>query len=339
MATTSADLLLQQFAECRDPRLAEELLEALVVTHAQPAVHKIVHYKLAFQGTAEAQDIDDVTSDVLVELIARLRTLKSEAPGDAIGAFSAYAATAAYHACNEYLRRKYPVRHRLKTRLRYLLSTDSRFAIWEPHPSEWLCGLRKWQMGGKSPIPGSELANWKELLADVPRGRFTSAPADVLLQVFGKFAAPLPFDDLVNITARLAGLKEATPVPEDSALEISGKGADPAEVLHLRRWMAEVWAQIRELPVPQRVALLLNLRAGDDGTPAITLLPASGIASLRQIAEILEFPAAELAAIWNELPWDDLTIARRMDLTRQQVINLRKSARERLIRRIGVKYR
>ena len=338
MATTSADLLLQQFAECRDPLLTEELLESLVVTYAQPAVRKIVHYKLAYQGSVEAQNIDDVTSDVLVELIARLRTLKSDSPGDAIGAFSGYTATAAYHACNEYLRRKYPVRHRLKTRLRYLLSTDSHFAIWEARPTEWLCGLRKWQMEGQPPVSAAELAKWKDLLADVPRGRFTSDPAGAVLQVFFKFGAPLPFDELVNLTARLAGLREVTPVSEDSALEVSGKSADPVETLHLRRWMAEVWAQIRELPVPQRAALLLNLRAGE-GTPAITLLPASGIAGLRQIAEILEFPAEELAAIWNELPWDDLTIAHRLNLSRQQVINLRKSARERLIRRLGDRYR
>lgn len=338
MATTSADLLLQQFAECRDPQLAEELLESLVVTYARPAVRKIVHYKLAFQGPSEAQDIDDVTSDVLVELIARLRTLKGDTPGDAIGAFSGYAAKAAYHACNEYLRRKYPVRHRLKTRLRYILSTDSRFAIWETRPSEWLCGLRKWQTDGQPQVSAAELAKWKDLLADVPRGRFTSEPAGAVLQLFVKFGAPVPFDDLVNLTARLAGLREVTPVSEDSALEVSGNAADPAEALHLRRWMADVWAQIGELPVPQRVALLLNLRAGE-GTPAITLLPASGIAGLRQIAEILEFPTDELAAIWNELPWDDLTIARRLNLNRQQVINLRKSARERLIRRLGDRYR
>jgi hypothetical protein len=36
---------------------------------------------------------------------------------------------------------------------------------------------------------------------------------------------------------------------------------------------------------------------------------------------------------------DDLAVAALLGVTRQQVINLRKSARERLIRRIGGKYR
>ena len=88
-------------------------------------------YKLAFPGAAEAQDVDDVASEVLVELISRLRSVRAGTAETEIGSFSSYAAVAAYHACNEYLRRNYPNRHRLKARLRYLLSTEKRLAIWE----------------------------------------------------------------------------------------------------------------------------------------------------------------------------------------------------------------
>ena len=42
----------------------------------------------------------------------------------------------------------------------------------------------------------------------------------------------------------------------------------------------------------------------------------------------------EFGEIWNELPLDDKRIAALLGLTRQQVINLRKSARERLTRRM-----
>jgi hypothetical protein len=42
----------------------------------------------------------------------------------------------------------------------------------------------------------------------------------------------------------------------------------------------------------------------------------------------------EFAEIWNHLPLDDNRIAEILNLTRQQVINLRKSARERLARRM-----
>jgi hypothetical protein len=101
--------------------------------------------------------------------------------------------------------------------------------------------------------------------------------------------------------------------------------------------MSELWAQIRELPIAQRAALLLNLRSGSDGA-AVALLPLTGVAGIREIAGALELPSEEFAALWNQLPLDDLAIAERLGVTRQRVINLRKSARERLTRRMGGKY-
>ena len=50
---------------------------------------------------------------------------------------------------------------------------------------------------------------------------------------------------------------------------------------------------------------------------------------------MLEMPAGELVRIWNDLPLEDQRIGQRLGLDRQRVINLRKSARERLNRRIG----
>ena len=40
------------------------------------------------------------------------------------------------------------------------------------------------------------------------------------------------------------------------------------------------------------------------------------------------------AALWNDLPLEDTAISGLLGVTRQQVINLRKVARERLVRRI-----
>ena len=66
------------------------------------------------------------------------------------------------------------------------------------------------------------------------------------------------------------------------------------------------------------------------------LLPATGVATIRQIAETLEITDSRFAEMWPRLPLDDAAIAGLLNLTRQQVINLRKSARERLARRLKV---
>jgi RNA polymerase sigma factor (sigma-70 family) len=334
MERTTADRLLREYAEATDAASAERLLESLIVDHAQTGIRKIVSYKLAFQGAAESQDVEDVASEVVVELISRLRGIKDGSAQTEIGSFSGYTAVAAYHACNEYLRRKYPNRHRLKTRLRYLLSTEKRLAIWEAQ-SDWLCGLATWQAEARAPVTAARLHRWAEELSDIPRGRQALHPADLIARIFERFAAPVELDDLVAVVGEIWGVEDAPPAPETAARDLESGEDDPGARLDLRRWMAELWAQIRDLPHPQRVALLLNLRCSAESA-AVGLLPLIGIASIREIAQALEWRAEDLAAIWNRLPLDDLAIAERLGVSRQRVINLRKSARERLSRRMGL---
>jgi hypothetical protein len=95
-----------------------------------------------------------------------------------------------------------------------------------------------------------------------------------------------------------------------------------------------LWREIEQLPPRQRAALLLNLREAGGGS-AIPLITVTGLATSERIAELTGIPAGELASIWNQLPLDDNTIASRLGATRQQVINLRKCARERLARRLS----
>jgi len=99
---------------------------------------------------------------------------------------------------------------------------------------------------------------------------------------------------------------------------------------HLR--LEQIWREALDLPLRQRLALPLNLRAPEGGD-ALRLLPETDVAAKDEIAEALEMPLAELVALWEALPLDDATIASWLGVTRQQVINLRKSARQRLGRR------
>jgi len=56
---------------------------------------------------------------------------------------------------------------------------------------------------------------------------------------------------------------------------------------------------------------------------------------LPELAKMLEFTLEEFAVIWNQLPIDDLSLAARLGVTRQQVINLRLAARRRLARHLN----
>lgn len=336
MAATSVDALLARFVESSDPLECEALLAELIVQHAQPGIQKIVRYKLAFQGRNEAQEVEDIVADVVVELVARLRAIKDGGAGSAIGSFSGYTAVAAYHACNEYLRRKYPNRHRLKNRLRYLLNADARFAIWENTGADWLCGFAFWQRASRPAAPSELVSQWRDLLADLPHGETALPPAKLLSRIFDRVGGPIALDEAVQMVAWLWGVEDPPPASEAKGREVESGDVHPGLRLELAQWLKELWAQIRDLPQPQRVALLLNLRC-DAQTPATVLLPVTGTAGMPEIAEVLGFTEDELAGIWNSLPLDDLAIGQRLGLSRQQVINLRKSARERLVRRVKAK--
>jgi DNA-directed RNA polymerase specialized sigma24 family protein len=115
--------------------------------------------------------------------------------------------------------------------------------------------------------------------------------------------------------------------------ELADAQPDAAAAFERRTYLHRLWQEITALPPRQAAALLLNLRDAK-GANAVSLLPLTGVASLRDVARILGMPAEELAALWSRLPLDDATIAVTLGLSRQQVINLRKSARQRLARRM-----
>jgi hypothetical protein len=108
-----------------------------------------------------------------------------------------------------------------------------------------------------------------------------------------------------------------------------------SSALDCRRMLERTWREVLELPLGQRLALLLNLRAPHGGD-ALHLLAETDIASKAEIADALEMPAGELEGIWEMLPLDDAAIGARLGIQRQQVINLRKSARKRLERRTNL---
>jgi hypothetical protein len=142
---------------------------------------------------------------------------------------------------------------------------------------------------------------------------------------------PVEFDRLVTVVATLTALERRTPVADPSVLaslpDDRVLAADAA--YDQKRFLEGLWREILALPLRQRVAVLLGLRDGQ-GAGLLWVLPLGGVASLRDIAAALDMPAVELAEVWSRLPLDDRAIAERLGCTRQQVINLRSSARKRL---------
>ncbi|HEV7858146.1 MAG TPA: hypothetical protein VGO91_05910 [Pyrinomonadaceae bacterium] len=346
------DALLLPFMLAADEVSTEALLTQLLNEQAEPIIRGIIRQKLQVQSSVGAgrrsrSEAEDIHGEVLVQLLGKLQQLKADPLAHAIVDFRSYVAVTTYHVCYAHLRRLYPQRRRLKNRLRYLLSNAPDLAIWESVGDEWLCGLAGWQQSSQTPARAEQLQHLRDhqsLQASDAQSSGNPEQADLqplLKALFKDVGGPVELDALVNTVAELQGIKDQ-PAPdtrdEEESAEAPERLADNrtniATELEQRHYLQRLWAEILELPTRQRSALLLNLKI--EGESVIPLLPLIGIASIRQIAEAVSIPAEQFAQLWNELPLEDTVIAQHLNATRQQVINLRKSARERLWRHMKI---
>jgi hypothetical protein len=154
-------------------------------------------------------------------------------------------------------------------------------------------------------------------------------PVDALHAILERVGHPIVFESLVDLVADLWGVRD---VILESGEFPPDERRDQLATIEQRQYLEALWLEIRDLPDKQRTALLLNLRdaGGSNALMLFLLLDIAGVAEIARIAGLTE---DELNELWESLPLDDLTLASRLSLTRQQVINLRKSARTRLARR------
>ena len=284
-----------------------------VLRAVAPLIERIVSRYAHAEGSVSREDAQDVIATVHLRLIARLR---SDEP---IESLDAYVATLTYNTLNDHLRRRYPQRTRLKNRLRYVLTHDPRLAIW-PARASLVAGLKKHE-GATVPAFVAEVAATRTMLN-------ASKTADAVFEILRAGGGMMTFDALVEFTARLWQIVDEPHVGVEQ-LDETPRETPP----DLTALLAELWREIGLLPLTHRQALLLNLRHGETEN-VIELFAFTGTASFGELAAALEMTSDELAAIWNELPLPDKRIAALLGVTRQQVINLRKSARKRLARRV-----
>ena len=316
------DPRLESLAAAHGDQVDREI-EFLILRVAQPLIMSILSRYRGPGAGLKPQDVDDLKSTIHLRLVAKLRSLPGAA--EPIAEFERYVATLTYNAVNDHLRRVFPERTRLKNRLRYTLTHDTRLALWTVN-ALLIAGLSDW-------LGARESASDVTLPHASPAMRRSDRIGDALVAIFGAMQSPVIFDSLVAFTARLWHVTEdRTEETDRSAMAMHAAGG--ASHLETREHLRALWREIQQLRPMQRKALLLNLRA-NDAVNVASLIVLTGIARFDDIAAALEMSPETLATIWNDLPLDDLRIASMLAVTRQQVINLRKSARQRLARRMA----
>jgi DNA-directed RNA polymerase specialized sigma24 family protein len=343
VAASQLDPSLLPFLTADDALEEEAALARLNAEEIEPIITRQIGYKFRLYSPQTARDsqrpeFDEIYNDIQLRLLRRLHALKQDPAQNQIVNLRGYVATVARNTCDEYLRNRYPLRRSLKDKVRRHLLSHTEFALWEDTEHNWLAGLSGWRNDELRTTAGELRERLKMQLHSIDIQQMQLH--DLLVTIVDVAHAPLDLDELTQIVAECWAIEDhpADPLTANTCAPIEETltgDTNPATMIERREWLQLIWREIRQLPRRQRVALLLNLR-NPHGINIITLLPATGIATFEQIAQTLEIPTTEFEQLWADLPLDDLHIAAYLGATRQQVINLRKTARERLLKRMNV---
>ena len=305
------------------PNAREAALQKLLAGHVMPLVDQLLDRWVA-RGRLTRDDAADVRGDVSIRLVGRLRQLIEQPGAAGIAQLDDYVDATVHHSLHDHEGRRYPLRSRLSRRVRYVLTHTE--GIETGGRDRVVCGLAVWRSRTEvvPVVPPTHVAG---LAIDDAR-ELRRAVVDILRRSGG----PVAIDELVDCLAASLPMTVEGFLPA-SSVAARAEASNPLSHLEGRQYLAILWTEITLLPIRQRKALLLQLRL-EDGESVARLLPVLGIADVRQVAAALEMPLQELLELWNELPLLDQRIAGMLGTARQQVINLRKSARERLARRM-----
>jgi RNA polymerase sigma factor (sigma-70 family) len=344
-SSSQIDSLLQPLLQMSGGEETDVFLSQFIALHAEPVINGIIRYKLRHdlnRSGAEAE-AEDLRQEAVAQLLVEIQKFRSNVETHPIRDVRGLAATITYRLCAHWMRRQFPRRHALRNQIQYLLTRQAGFALWSYDKGEMkklIAGFAKWE-GQKPSIETASLVrlHQDEKLLESLGGRGDSANlGEAVATIFKHVGGPVEFDVLVKTVAVMLQITDRRVESIDADIgdtssELADQEADVAWRVEKRIFLQRLWEELRQLPLQQRVALLLNLR-DHKGRGCIALFPATGVASTDQLAEALGMREEQLAEMWNELPLEDSKIAELLQQTRQQVINARQSARRRLARRL-----
>jgi len=315
------DAVLTPLFRATDERLRHEAIQAILATHAAPHIDRLLNESLG--GRVQSEQRQDLSAEIMLRLFRRLRHLAAHSGSEPIRDFADYVATTTHNVLDDQRRRHDPLRSRLALRVRYVLTHTPGLSLWGR--DRQLCGLASWKdrTDAVEPAPMRLIPSLANDAAGLRR---------ILEDVLGRSGGPVDVLVLVDRLAQELGIERRAFVSTDVLRDRSIRH-DPFDRLAGRQSLDRLWTEIQHLPERQRRALLLQMRL-EDGESVCRVFVALGVVTMNELARTMEMRPDELVSLWNDLPLGDQRIAAMVGATRQQVINLRKSARERLARRM-----
>src|SRR5260370_15921598 len=160
-----------------------------------------------------------------------------------------------------------------------------------------------------------------------------------MTEFFPWIGAPVEIDALVNLLAKLLGVRDHPPESLDDeakryfAARLAETTVNTDARLDLQATLAGLWEAVKRLPPNQRDTFCFSV-TDQNGEDLFSLLIEAEIATLPEIARELHRPLDHLFRLWSEMPMDRTAIAYELNATRQRVSKWRFRAAERLEKEI-----
>lgn len=346
---TPSDPLLAPFLWAEGEESAQRLLDEIVSREAMPIIRRIVG-NMRLRGTTMGARLEavDIEHDIVLRLVKRLRLLRTDQSAEPVCDFRRYVGRMSKNVCNTLHRSNNPQWIAVRNKLAYYLSENPQFETWYGEERRYgeqrllLCGPKVWR-GRRRNVSGLDAEELSRFLSrHLASTRYPVTDprrlpmGELVPRIFEFAGAPLAVVQIVTLISSLWDGGEDEQIRSDE--EVSGHAEVDGHrgvitAYEDRQTLRRLWEEIRQLPQAQQKALLLSLRT-PQGRDALTLLTQTRTTTPGELAVLLGLSLHQLEKLGGSLPWKDDRIAELLGVTRQQVINLRVSARKRLGRRL-----
>jgi hypothetical protein len=324
-------------------------IDDLIASYADPIIKKIILQKMGLYSNSAWKSIiryesEDLYQTVLMKLVGVLGSKHPSFLDQNPDEIKRYVATVAYNVCNDFIRERYPERHRLKDKLRDLLKRHPDFSYWYI-ADRLLCGFSNWigrtesskvatlicYLDENGIVTELEGLNVKDLVGF----RFSK----LIAELFCWFDGPIEIEHLVYITAKLQGVRDEPIESIDNEDFPVWKIADYTntcyERVEVRELLHRFWGGICTLPLTQRKTILITC-FDHTGESLLHSLIYEKIVAISQIYQVLAMTREELISIWDKLPMDTSTAALELGTNNRMIAKWRHRALKKLAAICGI---
>jgi RNA polymerase sigma factor (sigma-70 family) len=341
MQESGIDSILASYLEATDLQAREALLEELMVVHTVPIIRRVLRQQLgvvSLEGKSFTNsEAVDLCQEIVARILVKLRELPLQVHSKEIQDYVSYTIRISRNSCHDYLRSKYPLRHQLKTRLRYLISGNQRYLFWQsPLMYKQCCGLSEWKG-----TPPRQKGLSDELLVERIKSQLEVTPnltskvlEEIVNLIFAQINSPIEIDRLVTLVARILDSRELVIESLDldhswATVEIADRRLRADEMIEYRERIRRLWQEIVKLPVGQRKIIVLS-PIDQNGEDLWSLLIESGVVKFSDLLTALEMTREDFLVLWRRMPLQSAELARYLGLTRENIARWRYYARQRL---------